>query len=157
MAYPPAALADLYRARWNGELDLRSLKQTLQMDVLRCKTPELVRKELWTHILAYNLIRAVLAQAAHKHHLQPRCLSFKGAIQTLEAFQPMIALQSEHDTAHRLQLYHDLLDAIATHEVAQRPNRYEPRVKKHRRNHYGWLMRPRTEIKRLMAKGVMTI
>ena len=157
VAYPPAALADLYRARWNGELDLRSLKQTLQMDVLRCKTPELVRKELWTHILAYNLIRAVLAQAAHKHHLQPRCLSFKGAIQTLEAFQPMIALQSEHDTAHRLQLYHDLLDAIATHEVAQRPNRYEPRVKKHRRNHYGWLMRPRAETKRLMAKGLMTI
>lgn len=45
-------LAELYRARWNAELDLRSLKQTMQMDILRCKTPELVRKELWTHILA---------------------------------------------------------------------------------------------------------
>ena len=52
-AYPPSALAELYRARWNAELDLKSLKQTLQMDVLRCKTPELVRTELWTHILAY--------------------------------------------------------------------------------------------------------
>src|SRR5262245_190187 len=55
-------LAQLYRARWHAELDLRSLKQTLQMDVLRCKTPDLVRKELWTHILTYNLIRTVIAQ-----------------------------------------------------------------------------------------------
>ena len=57
-------LASLYRARWNNELDLRSIKVTLQMDVLRCKTPELVRKEIWTHVLAYNLIRTVMAQAA---------------------------------------------------------------------------------------------
>jgi IS4 transposase len=93
IAYPPSELAELYRARWHAELDLRSLKQTMQMDVLRCKTPELVRKELWTHILAYNLIRTILAQAAQKHHLEPRSLSFKGAIQTLEAFQLVIALQ----------------------------------------------------------------
>jgi hypothetical protein len=58
-------LAGLYRARWNAELDLRSLKQTMQMDILRCKTPELVRKEIWTHILAYNLIRTIIAQAAN--------------------------------------------------------------------------------------------
>jgi IS4 transposase len=70
IAYPPSELAELYRARWNAELDLKSLRQTLQMDVLRCKTPELVRKELWTHLLAYNLIRTILAQAAHKHHLE---------------------------------------------------------------------------------------
>ncbi len=63
LTYPPSELAKLYRARWNAELDLKSLKQTMQMDVLRCKTPELVRKELWTHILAYNLIRTILAQA----------------------------------------------------------------------------------------------
>jgi FOG: Transposase and inactivated derivatives len=95
VAYPPSELAALYRARWNAELDLKSLKQTMQMEVLRCKTPELVRKELWTHILAYNLIRTIIAQAAHKHQLEPRSLSFKGAIQTLEAFQPVIALQGE--------------------------------------------------------------
>ncbi len=89
VAYPLSELAELYRARWNAELDLRSLKQTMQMDVLRCKTPELVRKELWTHILAYNLIRAILAQTANKHNIQPRSLSFKGAMQTLEAFQPV--------------------------------------------------------------------
>src|SRR5437868_856752 len=74
-------LAQLYRARWNAELDLRSLKQTLQMDALRCKTPELVRKELWTHILAYNLIRTIMAQASTKQGIEPRSISFKGAVQ----------------------------------------------------------------------------
>ena len=64
MEFTKDDLAQLYRARWNAELDLRSLKRTLQMDVLRCKTPELVRKEIWTHILAYNLIRTIMAQAA---------------------------------------------------------------------------------------------
>ena len=94
-------LAQLYRVRWNAELDLRSLKQTMQMEVLRCKTPELVRKEIWTHILAYNLIRTIMAQAATKHGIEPRSISFKGAIQTLEAFQPVIAIQGQHDSAFR--------------------------------------------------------
>ncbi len=80
-------LADLYRSRWSQELDLRDIKISLQMDVLRCKTPELVRKEIWTHILAYNLIRTIMAQAAHQHEIQPREISFKGTMQTLEAFQ----------------------------------------------------------------------
>ena len=65
-------LAELYFARWNAELDLRSLKQTMQMDILRCKTPELVRKEIWTHLLAYNLIRTIIAQAASKHEMKPK-------------------------------------------------------------------------------------
>ena len=67
----------------------------MQMDVLRCKTPELVRKELWTHILAYNLIRTIMAQAATKHGIEPRSISFKGTVQTLEAFQPMIIASSK--------------------------------------------------------------
>jgi hypothetical protein len=116
-------LAILYRARWQAELDLRSLKETMQMRVLRCKTPELVRKELWTHILAYNLIRTIIAQAASKHGLEPRWISFKGAIQTLEAFQPVIALQAGEDAECRSGLYQQVLDAIATHRVADRPNR----------------------------------
>jgi Transposase DDE domain len=154
IAYPPSELAALYRARWNAELDLRSLKRTMQMDVLRCKTPELVRKELWTHILAYNLIRTIIAQAAHKHHLEPRSLSFKGAIQTLEAFQPVIALQGEHDAAHRLSLYQILLDAIATHRVADRPDRYEPRAWKGYQKKFAYLRKPRAQAKREMAKGL---
>jgi hypothetical protein len=155
--YPPSELAKLYRARWNAELDLKSLKQTMQMDVLRCKTPELVRKELWTHILAYNLIRTILAQAAQKHDLEPRSLSFKGAIQTLEAFQPAIALQGEQDTAHRLSLYRELLDAIATHRVADRPNRYEPRLRKRHAKNFAYLRKPRDQIKRDMAQGLTVI
>ena len=150
-------LATLYRARWNNELDLRSIKSTMQMHHLRCKTPELVRKEIWTHILAYNLIRTIIAQAAATHSLVPRSISFKGACPMLEAFQPLIELQSACDPAHRLELYRNLLDAIATHRVADRPNRFEPRVKKRRHNHYGWLMKPRDEVKRLMAKGVTKI
>jgi hypothetical protein len=147
-------LAALYRARWNNELDLRSIKSTMQMRELRCKTPELVRKEVWAHVLAYNLIRTVMAQAAAEHDLAPRSISFTGALQTLGAFQPLLELRGSGGAVQRLRLYHDLLDAVATHRVADRPDRYEPRVKKHRRNHYGWLTRPRAELKRLMAKRI---
>ena len=146
-------LAQLYRARWNAELDLRSLKQTLQMDVLRCKTSELVRKELWTHVLAYNLIRTIMAQAATKHGIEPRSISFKGTVQTLEAFQPVIALQGQHDLAFRMHLYQQLLDAIAIHRVADRPDRYEPRRKKRRPKPYDRLMKPRWQAKRDVLKG----
>jgi hypothetical protein len=116
--------------------------------------PELVRKEIWTHILAYNLIRTLMAQAAAKHDMVPRSISFKGAMQTLEAFQPLFELRLARDAAHSLLLYHYLLDAIATHQVADRPDRYEPRLKKQRRNFYDWLTKPRAEMKRMTAKGV---
>src|SRR5881227_856332 len=113
------------------------------MDVLRCKTPGLVRKELWTHILAYNLIRTITAQAATKHGIEPRSISFKGAVQTLEAFQPVIALRGQRDSAFRRDLYQQLLDAVASHRVADRPDRYEPRLTKRRPKHYGYLRKPR--------------
>jgi len=147
-------LANLYRARWNAELDLRSLKETMQMDILRCKTPELVRKEIWTHILAYNLIRTIIAQAASKHDMKPRSISFKGAIQTLEAFQPVIAIQAHHNSRFRADLYQQLLDAIAIHRVADRPDRFEPRRKKRRPKPYDRLMKPRHEAKRDILKGL---
>jgi hypothetical protein len=147
-------LATLYRARWHNELDLRSLKAVMQMRELRCKTPELVHKEVWAHILAYNLIRTVMAQAAARHDVLPRTISFKGALQTLEAFQPLLEWGAGWDAASRLRLCQDLLDAIASHRVGDRPDRYEPRVKKRRRNHYDWLTKPRAEMKRQMANGV---
>jgi len=148
-------LATLYRARWNNELDLRSIKSTMQMSELRCKTPELVRKEIWTHLLAYNLVRTIMAQAAARHDVVPRSISFKGSLQTLEAFQPLIELRADRDVAYRIRLYQHLLDAIAMHRVADRPDRYEPRLKKHRRNNYDYLTKPRGEIKRKMAKGLI--
>jgi hypothetical protein len=147
-------LAELYRARWNAELDLRSLKQTMQMDILRCKTPELVHKEIWTHILAYNLIRTIMAQTATKHDIEPRTVSFKGTIQTLEAFQPLIAMQGDSDGAHRQDLYQQLLDAVATHRVADRPDRWDPRQRKRRQKKYDRMMKPRHVLKREMLKGV---
>ena len=146
-------LASLYRARWNVELDLRSLKSTMQMDELRGQTPEVVRKEVWAHVLAYNLIRTVMAQAAARHGTPPRAISFTGAMQTLEAFEPLLAMGPTRP-AERRALYHQVLDAIATHRVADRPDRYEPRRKKRRKDHYGWLNTPRAELKRQMAKGV---
>ena len=126
----------------------------MQMQHLRCKTPELVRKEIWTHVLAYNLIRTIIAQAAATHDIMPRSVSFKGACQTLEAFQPMMEIRSTGDRSHRIQLYRQLLDAIATHRGADRPDRFEPRLKKRRQNFYDWLTKPRAEMKRKMAKGV---
>jgi hypothetical protein len=150
----PSDLAELYRARWNAELDLRSLKQTMQMDILRCKTPELVRKEIWTHILAYNLIRTVIAQAATRHDIEPRTISFKGAIQTLEAFQPLIAIQGQRDSTHLRNLYQKLLDAVATHRVADRPDRFEPRLRKRRPKKYDSMLKPRDEMKRDILKGL---
>ena len=88
------------------------------MDVLRCKTPELVRKGLRTHILAYNLIRTVMAQAATRHGIEPRSISFKGALQTLEAFQPVIAL-GRRDSDSFENLSERLLDAVARLRVVQ--------------------------------------
>jgi hypothetical protein len=148
------ALASLYRARWNAELDLRSLKSTMQMGELRGKTPDMVRKEVWAHVLAYNLVRAVMAQAAARHDVPPRSISFTGAVQTLEAFQPLLESGPARDAAGRRALCHELLDAIATHRVADRPDRFEPRLKKRRKDYCGWFSKPRAELKRMMAKGM---
>ena len=78
-------------------------------------------------------------------------------MQTLEAFQPLLEFGAAQDAASRLRLYHDLLDAIATHRVGDRPDRYEPRLKKRRRNNYDWLTKPRAEMKRKMAQGLIVI
>jgi hypothetical protein len=150
----PEDLALLYRARWNNELDLRSIKTTMQMDILRGKSPELVHKEIWTHVLAYNLIRTIMAQAAIKHDLDPRSISFKGAIQMLEAFQPAIALLGVRDAAFRMKLYRQLLDAVAAHRVADRPDRFEPRRVKRRPKQYARLVKSRQETKRDILNGI---
>jgi Transposase DDE domain len=145
-------LASLYRARWNNELDLRSIKVVLQMDLLRCKTPEMVRKEVWAHVLAYNLIRTVMAQAAAEHDAEPRSISFKATLQVLEAFRPLVAFQGHRGAAHRAALYRQILTAVAVHRVADRPDRFEPRMAKRRPKRYDRLTRPRAEIKLRMLK-----
>jgi hypothetical protein len=145
-------LASLYRARWNNELDLRSIKVTLQMDVLRCKTPDLVRKEIWAHVLADHLIRTVMAQAAAGDGVPPRSISFTATLQVLEAFRPLITCRAHCGAGHRAALYEQLLRAIAVHRVADRPDRFEPRMAKRRPKRYDRLTRPRAEIKLRMLK-----
>ena len=122
------------------------------MAELRGKTPEAVRKELWMHVLAYNLIRTVMAQAASLHDLSPRTISFQGAIQTLEAFQPVLALTDRRSALFRRGLYQALLAAVATHRVGLRPNRFEPRLRKRRRGKYDLFTKPRQKVKRLMLQ-----
>ncbi len=156
-AFAKNDLAQAYRFRWNHELDLRSIKNTMHMDILRCKSPALVRKEVWTHVLAYNLIRTMMAQAAAKHGLEPRTISFKGALRLLEEFQRLIDYQAEQGAAHRLRCYHAMLDCIVVHRVADRPDRFEPRLRKRRPKHYGFLRKPRRVIQSEMAKGVTRI
>jgi len=131
--YTAADLAGLYRARWNAELDLRSLKITLGMDVLRSKAPETVRKEVWAHLLAYNLIRAVVARAALELGCPPRWLSFAGALQAVRAFGERLLGAT---AAAREELHAWLLIAIGSHQVADRPDRVEPRARKRRPKDY---------------------
>ena len=150
--YTKDDLAQIYRVRWNCELDWRSIKDVLQMDVLRCQTPELVRKEIWTHVLAYNLIRTVMAQAASRQGILPRSISFKATLQVLEAFGPVIASQADRGPRHRELLYEEVLRAIARHRVADRPNRFEPRMAKRKPKNYNRLSKPRQEIKLDMIK-----
>jgi len=138
-------IADLFRARWHAELKLRSLKTVLQMDVLRCKTPKMVRKEIWMHLLAYNLVRETMAQAAKRSGAAPHEISFKGALQTMNRFHDLIVGARAERLPELLSL---LLDAVATHHVANRPNRYEPRAIKRRPKPHALLMVPRKEARK---------
>jgi hypothetical protein len=99
------------------------------MDVLRCKTPEMVQKEIWMHLLADNLIRGVMAQAAETHDKPPRLLSFKGALQTMTAFQDALRQAAPGDREHLMKA---MLLAISRHEVGDRFGRVEPRANKRR-------------------------
>ncbi len=143
-------IADLYRARWQAELDLRSLKTVLQMDVLRGKSPELVRKEIWAHLLVYNVIRTVMARAAEEHGVAPLEVSFKGALQTINAFLPFMLLARGEELA---RLCEEMLWAISEHRVGDRPDRYEPRAKKRRPKEYPLLTVPRDEARARLAAG----
>jgi hypothetical protein len=143
-------VADLYHQRWHVELDLRSIKRTLRMEPLLCKTPEMVHKELWAHFLGYNLARKAAAQAAWEHDLSPRQISFAGTVQTLEAFREALITS---DCQQRAIAYSRLFEAIATHIVGDRPNRVEPRRRKRRDDRYPMLARPRAEERARLLNG----
>jgi hypothetical protein len=144
--YPATELARLYRRRWQAELHLRSLKVVMQMDHLRCKTPHQVRNELYMHLLAYNLIRKVMATAAARAGLEPWTVSFKGTLQTLARMLPLLDGSISTD-----DWSHALLNAVSTHIVGDRPDRFEPRCKKRRPKEYDLLNKPRAEYKKHVA------
>jgi hypothetical protein len=147
--YSREDLAELYGFRWNVELDIRQIKQTLHLDHVRCKTPHMVRRELWVTLLAYNLIRKVIATSAVVHHKQPRHLGFTRACQSILAFWMLCATGSSRDSH---TMYTMLLARIAGNEVANRPGRIEPRVLKRRRHRYPLMQRPRDQLRAELQK-----
>jgi len=136
--------AELYGFRSNAELDIRQIKQMLHLDHIRGKTPEMVRRGLWVTLLAYNLIRKVLATAAAVHKEPPRHLGFTLACQSLLTSWMILATRAGRD-AHAM--YTMLLARIAAHEVANRPGRIEPRVLKRCRHRYPLMQRPREQLR----------
>jgi len=137
-AISDADIADLYRQRWNCEVDLRSIKISMQMDILRAKTPSMVRKEIACHLLAYNLLRGVMVESAAKAEVQPRHLSIKGALQMVESFTPAMMAASGQPA-----IYDAFLGAVAAHRVGNRPGRVEPRVRKRRPKQATIMSKPR--------------
>lgn len=142
-------LHDLYTQRWNVELDLRSIKCVMQMDVLRCKSPEMVAKEIAVHLLAYNLIRALMARAAQGAGLLPRQLSFKGALHVVNAFQDVLRRAPRSRVCIMRAC---LLGAIASAKLVHRPGRVEPRAVKRRPKPYDLLNRPRHILRARLLK-----
>lgn len=149
--YSKEDIAQLYGFRWNSELDIRSIKQALNLAHVRCKSPEMVRKELWTTILGYNLIRTTAAAAALLHDKQPRQISFCSACQYVLA--SWMLFSCAYIDADQVQAYcRRMLKQIAECEVANRPGRIEPRVLKRRRHGYKLMQEPREVLRAELLK-----
>jgi hypothetical protein len=142
---PKAALKALYRERWQVELDLRCIKTTLGMETLSCKTPLMAEKEVWTYLLAYNLIRIMMAEAALFTEQLPRQLSFKHTVQLWVAWRRCGPDYRDGD-------FEKLLLLIAQQKVGRRPDRIEPRAVKRRSKPFPLLMKPRNEAREYIEK-----
>jgi putative transposase len=148
-AYPQEDIATLYGYRWNAELDIRDIKRTLGLDHVRCKTPNMVRRELWVTLLAYNLIRKLIATAAAVYEKQPRQLGFTLACQTVLSSWMLLATGA---CRNGRQLWRLALERIAANEVANRPGRIEPRMIKRRRDLYPIMHDPRQQLRERLGK-----
>ncbi len=148
--YTKEDVAELYHRRWLVELDIRAIKVTLGMDVLRAKSPEMVRREIWTCLLAYNLIRRSMLQAAEASGCSPRALSFTAALQKIAAGWVTVLLLDEATLALLIKSH---LDDMARHEVGHRPNRVEPRAIKRRPKPHKLLTKPRDEARAELLAG----
>ena len=120
------------------------------MSVLRCKSPDMVCKEIWMHLLAYNLIRALMAQAAERQEIEPREVSFAGAVQAVNAFAPALQLANAGELP---RLWEILLEIIGRQKVGNRPDRFEPRAVKRRAKPIALLTVPRRQARRRLAKS----
>ncbi len=149
---PQKELSDLYWRRWHCELDLRSIKQSMHLDVLRCKTPEMVAKEIWCHLLAYNLLRGTMTESAKRTGLTPRQLSVKGTMQAVESFTPAMMATNGNEA-----LYDAFLTTVSAHRVGNRPGRQEPRKKKRREAWRDYLMVPRHKCHRRLNSEVVPL
>lgn len=147
--YPAHEVGDLYRQRWHAELDLRALKTHMKMEMLRTKSPAMVRKEIAMHLLAYNLIRGLMAEAARVEKVKPRALSFMGCVHTVRAFEE----SHLYDPAWIAADLPRLLELIGEKRLDDRPDRYEPRAVKRRPKPHALLTMPREAAKRLIRKG----
>ncbi len=141
-AFPRKAFADLYCRRWNAELYLRDIKTTMGMDILRCKTPEMVVKEMWMHVIGYNLVRAMMIEAAVKYNVPLDRISYKGTVSTVRQWSPATATP-DLDEGLRREIYQKMLYYIAKDKLPYRPNRVEPRAQKRRPKSYQYLTKPR--------------
>ena len=142
-------LLQLYRWRWQIELDFRSIKSVMQMDILRCQTPAMVVKEIAAHLLAYNLVRSVMAQAARLACLLPRQLSFKAALQQLRAFEQGLRHRRHAD----LRLAQEaIVLAISRMKLPHRPGRVEPRAVKRRPKNQPIMTQPRSVLRAQLQK-----
>jgi hypothetical protein len=147
-AYPKEALTDLYRQRWRCEIDLRHLKTSMRMDILRGLSPDVVRKEVWTHLLAYNLIRGVMAAAAISEKVSPHRLSVMGTLQRLAVTTPLLNAAS---SLRQGKILAHLFQSVAKDIVPDRPDRLEPRVRKRRPKVYPLLTCSRNEARRRLV------
>jgi len=148
--YPLEQIAALYRDRWTVELRIREVKTTLQMEILSGKSEDVVRKEIYMHFIAYNLVRALMWQAAREHGRPLHRLSFAGTVQRLHAVAPYLWLFA--GTSRAIQLHTWLLSWIARDTLPDRPNRLEPRALKRRLKPYDLLTRPRSEMRTLLLR-----
>jgi hypothetical protein len=149
VAYPKQEIAALFGCRWNVELDILAIKQTLNLDHVPCKSPAMVLLHLWVTLLAYNLIRGLIATAATVHGKQPRQLGFTLACQTVLSSWMLLSTGVCRDAR---SLWEHALARIAANEVANRPGRIEPRVLKRRRHGYPLMRRPRRELREKLLK-----
>ena len=147
--YTKEDIAALYGFRWNSELDIRSIKDSLNLGHVRCKSPEMVRREVWTTILGYNLVRTTAASAALLHNKQPRQISFTSACQYILASWMQISLGLIDNLG---DYCFTMLNQIANCEVANRPGRLEPRLVKKRAKPYKLMQKPRNELREKLRK-----